>query len=636
LGQLAACGQKGNQVAGYDGETMIYRAGSVEIDPANFSLTKGGKSISVEPLVFDLIVYLVENRDRVLTRQELLDTLWAGRIVSDTSLSNHVKSARKALGDDGQRQEFIKTIHSRGYRFVAKIEEAVSHDASEHGVSADPGLPVQKTDGSSPKRGLFFAATVLLIIAIGSSAMFFRSDDGIESIAVLPLKDLSSDPAQKYFVEGMQDALITRLSRTTDLRVISKTSTLRYATGDKSIPEIARELNVDALIEGSVLRDGDTVRITAQLIRGREDEQVWAKSYDRDLGHILALINDLSLAIAGEVKAAVRQQDTQEWTVTRPVTLQAHELVLQGRHYFDRFAFDKSLFYYQKAVDLDPEFAPAHAGVAGSFVASAFFGQIPAAVAVPKARKAALRAITLDTNSAGGYSSLGFIQLYYDWDWEAATKSLLRALELSPNDARTRHAYADYLMVMGDLGESLNQVEIGRLYDPVSPMANSVVDFHRILMRQYDAVIEDGRKAVAANPELMARFPYFHEALWLKGLHEEALAAYKASWGKNPELLQAMERGYAESGYTGAIHHLAEALASREAGPRDPMTLAKLYARAGEPDTALVWLERAYQYRQPQLLHVRAMPDFDGLHAAPEFQDLLRRVGFPDEPQRRD
>ena len=615
---------------------MIYRAGSVEIDPANFSLTTGGKTISVEPLVFDLIVYLIENRDRVLTRQELLDKLWAGRIVSDTSLSNHVKSARKALGDSGQRQEFIKTIHGRGYRFVGDVEEAAGHDVPEQGVAADRRVPEQQTDGSSRKRVLFAAATVLLIIVIGGSALIFPSDDAIESIAVLPLKDLSSDPAQKYFVEGMQDALITRLSRTTDLRIISKTSTLRYANGEKSIPEIARELNVDALIEGSVLRDGETVRITAQLIRGREDEQVWARSYDRDLDHILALINDISLAIAGEVEAAIKQQDTEEWTLARPVTLQAHELVLQGRHYFDRFMFDRSLFFYQKAADLDPEFAQAHAGVAGSYIVAAFFGRMPVADAIPKAREAALKAIALDSNSAGGYSSLGFIQLYFDWDWEAARTSLLRALELSPNDARTRHAYADYLMVMGDLRESLNQVEIGRLYDPVSPMANSVVDFHRILMRQYDAVIEDGRKAIAANPDLMEDLSNFHEALWLKGLHEEALAAYKATWGRNPELLQAMERGYTDSGYAGAVHHLAEALARREAESRDHMTLAKLYARAGEPDAALAWLEKAYQDRQPQLLHVRAMPVFDGLRPSPQFQDLLRRIGFPEAPQRRD
>ena len=615
---------------------MIYRVGSVEVDPANFLLTEDGNTAPVEPLVFDLIVYLIENRDRVLTRQELLDNIWTGRIVSDTSLSNHIKSARKALGDDGQRQEFIKTVHGRGYRFVAETEEIAGQGASEQTVATDTGRHNRRTHGSARKRALVYAVSLSLLIAIGARILFFPPDGAIESIAVLPLKDLSNDPAQKYFVEGMQDALITRLSQMTELRVISKTSTLRYATGDKSIPEIARELNVDALIEGSVLRDGNAVRITAKLIRGAEDEQLWAGSYDRDLEFILTLINDISLAIADEIEIAVKEQDAGEWTRRRPANRQVHELVLQGRHYFDRFMFDKSLLYYQQAADLDPEFAPAHVGVAGSNILLGLFGRAPASDTIPKAREAALKAITLDSNSAGGYSSLGVIQLYFDWDWKSARNNLLRALELSPNDARTRHAYADYLMVMGDLSESLNQVEIGRLYDPFSPMANSVVDFHRILVRQYNAVIEDGRRAIAANPDLIADLPHFHEALWLKGLHEEAFAAYKVSWGRDDELLQAMERGYAESGYTGAFHYLAETLAGREAESHDYVKLAKLYARAGEPDTALEWLEKAYHHRQPQILHVKAMPVFDELHSNPEFQDLLRRIGFPEAPQRRD
>ena len=217
-----------------------------------------------------------------------------------------------------------------------------------------------------------------------------------------------------------------------------------------------------------------------------------------------------------------------------------------------------------------------------------------------------------------------------DWDWESARNNLLKALELTPNDARTRHAYADYLMVMGDLEESLNQVEIGRLYDPLSPMANTVVDFHRILMRQYDAVIERGRSMIADDPDAIANLQFYREALWLKGLHEEAFAADQASWGRDEELLHALERGYAESGYTGAALHLAETLAGRSDASPDYVILAKLYARAGEPESALEWLQKAYEYRQPQILHVKAMPAFDALHAYPEFQDLMRRIGFPD------
>jgi len=432
----------------------------------------------------------------------------------------------------------------------------------------------------------------------------------------------------------MQDALITRLSRMTGLRVISKTSTSRYETTEKSIPEIARELNVDALIEGSVLRDANRVRITAKLIRGTEDEHLWANSYDRDLDDIFALINEISVAIADEIEVTVKQQDIEEWTQSSYANLKVHELVLQGNHYLDRFKLDQSLRHYQRAIDLDSEFAPAHAGVAASYLLMAFVDLNGSSELIPKAREAALKAISLDRNFAGGYSALGFIQLYFDWDWEGAKTSLSRALELRPNDARVRHAYADYLMVMGDLKASVNQVEIGRLYDPLSPMASTVLGFHRILARQYDEAIEEVQKAIAEEPDLVASFPYYPEALWLKGMYEEAFTIYKRTWGRDEDLLRAMNMGFSESGYTGAVHSLANALAKRDPEFRDYVTLASLYSRAGEQELALESLENAYQHRQPQILHIRAMPVFDELGSTPAFQDLLHRIGFPEPSPR--
>ncbi len=609
---------------------MTYRLGNIEVDPGNFLLLKDGETVSIEPLVFDLIVYLIEHRDRMLTRQELFDEIWAGKIVSDTSLSNHIKSARKALGDDGQRQAIIKTVHGRGYRFVAEVQEVASQDAADKVVAMDDRQTDRQPQASARKRWFVLATFVLLIVAVSGPNWFADTDEAIRSVAVLPLKNLSNDPAQKYFVEGMQDALITRLSRMTELRVISKTSTLRYETSTLSIPEIARELNVDALIEGSVLRDGNQVRITAQLIRGAEDDHLWARSYDRELEDVLPLINDISLAIANEIEVAVTQEQPDEWARKEPANLEVHELVLKGRHYFDRFMFDESLRHYQRAAELDAGFAPAHAGVAGSYLLKEFFGWAPDSDFIPRAREAALKAIALDSDSPGGHGSLGFIQLYFDWDWESARTNLLRALELRPNDALTRHAYADYLMVMGDLQGSLDQVEIGALYDPHSPMARNVVDFHRILARQYDDVIVKAREGAAENPALMAGNHHYHEALWLTRRHEEAFAGYKTTWGRDNDLLQAMEKGYAESGYTGAIHQLADTLAGRDTEFFDYVALARLYVQAGYPDEALSYLEKAYEYRQPQILHINAMPVFDALQSHPGFRDLLRRIGFPE------
>ena len=259
---------------------------------------------------------------------------------------------------------------------------------------------------------------------------------------------------------------------------------------------------------------------------------------------------------------------------------------------------------------------------------------MPNSESVPKAREAALKAISLDSNSAGGYSTLGFIQLYYDWDWDLAKTSLLRALELEGNDPQTRHAYADYLMVMGDLEESLNQVEIGLLYDQFSPMARYVVQGHRLLMRRYDEVIEEGRRAIAEKPDSAEGLAFYREALWFKGMYEEAFVAYRKTWGRDEELLRAMNQGFFESGYSGAIRSLANALAERDPALEDHVELAQLYARAGEPEAALNALEKAYQHRQPRILHIKANPAFDELRSSPAFQDLLHRIDFPEASPR--
>ena len=600
---------------------MIYRLGAIEIDTVNFVLTRNGRQVAVEPLVFDLIAYLVRNRDRLLTRDELLDEIWPGRVVSDTSLSNHIKSARKALGDDGQAQKIIKTIHGRGYRFVGEIEAITNPDSTD----------AQRLPGRRRTLGFALILVALVVVALAGRNVFFGPEEKIESVAVLPLTNLSNDPAQNYFVEGMQDALITRLSRLTELRVISKTSTLRYEGTDKPIPEIARELNVDALIEGSVLRDDNRVRITAQLVHGVDDEYLWANSYDRELTEVLVLINEISMAIAEEIQATVRQKAVADAAQLQPISLEAHELVLQGKHAFDRFRFDESLYYYQQAVQLEPRFAAAHEGMAGTYFVKAFFDGALAPDLVPKSRAAALQAISLDSGTAGAYAVLGAIGLYFDRDWEMARRNLVRALELNPNDARTRHAYADYLMVMGNLEESLRQVEIGRLYDPFSPMANSVAAFHKILTGRFDEVIDEIQKDMAERPGLENDLSNYREALWLAGRYEEAFEVYKQSWGRDAELLRAMELGYQAAGYQGAIRYLADALAERDPAFKDSVTVAKLYARANEPEKALLWLEKAHQHREPQVLHVEAMPAFQSLRADPRYHELLRKIGFPAE-----
>ncbi len=454
----------------------------------------------------------------------------------------------------------------------------------------------------------------------------------VESVAVLPLTSLSDDPAQKFFVEGMQDALITRLSRTTDLRVISKTSTLRFEGTDKPMPEIARELGVDALVEGSVLRVNGRVRITTTLIHGTSDEHLWANSYERSADQVLPLINEISMAVAHQVEAAVDPPDANSEPGPRPTSRSVHELILKGRHYFDRFQPERSLELYQQAAELDPGFAPAYEGIAGSYMLMEIFHWRPDSDHVPLAREAAFKAIALDGNAAGAYATLGGIQLYVDWDWESAKVNLEKALQLTPNDSRTRHAYADYLMVMGDVDASLEEVEIGLLYDPLSPMAELVVGYHRLFARRFDDIIEEAREKTASDPSSRLELPYYREALLQNRLYDEAWAAYQATWGKDEELLRAMKDGHDAGGLPGALLALANALSERDFAGY--VALARLYAFAGETDLAIQALDKALERRQPQILHINAMPAFDGLRRDARFQDILRRIGFPDAAPR--
>ena len=473
---------------------------------------------------------------------------------------------------------------------------------------------------------------ILIMIIIYGLMFFIHHDHAIDSIAVLPMENLSGNPDQIYFVEGLQDALITQLSRISALRVISKTSTMQFAETEKTIPEIARELNVDALLEGSVLRDRDRVRISAQLIRGSSDEHLWAQSYDRDLDDLLMLIREIAKTIADQIEIAIHPDEWQRLDYTILADMQVHELVFEGRYYFDRMQFRKSLSAYERAADLAPDFAPAHAGMGMACMIMGFFGQEPMSLMIPRARTSVLKALSLDDQNAEAYGTLGYIQLYHDWDWPAARSNLLKALELSPNDAMMRHTYADYLLVMGDVEGSLKQVQIGHLYDPLSPIANMVLRYHLFMTPGHDEILEECKEALNRNANDESARAIYRDLLWYKGMYEEAMIQYRLSWGKDEEFLQALERGYDRHGPTGAIRALAQTVAQRVPDYTDYYSIAQLYAQAGVQDTALVWLEQAYENRQFQLLHVKAWPLFRVLHPNPGFQNLLNRIGFPPGP----
>jgi TolB-like protein len=455
----------------------------------------------------------------------------------------------------------------------------------------------------------------------------------IHSLAVLPFDNLMNDPAQEYFVDGMHEALLTDLAKMESVRVISRTSVMRYREAPVPIKEIARELDVDAVIEGSVLRSGNRVRITAQLIDGASDEHLWAESYDRDLEDVLELLSEVSRAIAGEIHVVIASV-TETGEVESPkVKPEAYEAYLQGRHVFNEWNWEsraQGIELLQRAVELDPNLAPAWSALAIAKFFRVFAGLGPERDGVREARAAAHRALELDPDLGGAHAVLGFISLYSDWDWPAAERELERALALSPNDSNVRHGYADYLLVMGKLEASLEQTRLGRSYDPLSPISHQIVLYHALMAGHFDEVIVEGRQTLDKFPDFRSPHGRMGDALWVLGRYEEALAEYKARWGPESDSFRTFSEAFERSGPAGAWKELADRLVER-ARPETihPITIAKRYALAGENDSAFEWLEKAYSARSAMLLHTPFSPEFDSLRSDPRFNALMRRIGIP-------
>ena len=452
----------------------------------------------------------------------------------------------------------------------------------------------------------------------------------IQSIAVLPFDNLTHDPAQDYFVDGVHDALITELAKLGPLRVTSRTTVMRYRGDLRPLPQVARELGVDALVEGTVLRTGDRVRVTAQLIRGDTDHHLWAQNYDRDLRDVLALIDDVSRAVASEIGAAVGRAAEGRSRAPRRVRPEAYDALLHGQEllHAEPFLPSKNMpaaeRAFEEATRLDPEFAQAWGALGNTHAWEAFMGVRPPREALPLARDEARRALALDDNVGQAWGALGTISLYFDWDFTTAKQELERAVRLLPHQFGLRHAYSDYFLVMGQVDESLAQVRQGAADNPGNAMALLPLAGHLLAARQYQEVIEIGSRSGPAGVVFLAK------ALWLTGRHEDAIRQFVKDWGPDDARSRVLEQTFRRSGPEAAMKALAEAAAAPNAPWHEsPMRIAGYYAVTNQRDAALRWLLKAFELRTPALLHVPADPFFDFIRDDPRIDDLCRSVGLP-------
>jgi TolB-like protein/Flp pilus assembly protein TadD len=458
----------------------------------------------------------------------------------------------------------------------------------------------------------------------------------IESIAVLPLANLSGDPEQEYFADGMTEELITNLGKISALRVISRTSVMRYKKTEKPLPQIARELGVDGIVEGSVLRVGDRVRITAQLIQAEQERHLWAESYERDLRDILALQSEVARAIASEIKVRLTPQEQTRLASARPVNPDAHEAYLKGRYFWNKRTEEglkKGIDFFGQALEKDPAYALAYTGLADCYYLLADYRFVPWKEAYPRAKGAATKALELDETLAEAHTSLALIKDRYEWDWPGAEREFKRAIELNPNYATAHHWYSNYLEEMGRHDEAIAEIKRAQQLDPLSLIINAVVGLRFRSARRYDEAIEQLRKTLEMDPNFAMAHFLLGGVYKQKGQYESAIAEYqkgRSASGGSVHLLAALGRAYAAAGKRRkALKILGELKELSKRRYVSASFVASIYVALGEKDQALEWLEKGYRDRDAAMVGLNWVPTFDPLRSDPRFEDLLRRMNFP-------
>jgi len=610
----------GNQIVS---QHHIYRFDDFLVDPDTWKLCRNGDEVHVEPIVLKLLIHLIAHRDRLVTRQELMDTVWGDTVISEAALSKAVARLRKALEDDSTTPHFLETVHSKGYRFVAEVEEREGYLA-----------PSQTT---ALRRGLLLGAAAIVVLGL-LAVLWVRApwDDPrveeIGSLAVLPLSNLTGDLAQDYYVDGLQDILITELSQIRDLRVTSRQSTKRYRDSELPASDIAKELGVDALVEGSLLRDGSKIEVSIQLIHGRSDEHLWAGRYARETSYVFDLVSDVALAIGTEIVSAPLPQGSHmpDHGLNGPVDPRAIEAYASGLLHMDRFTSDGIRFaieQFEEAINIEPRFALAWGNLAVAHAMYALQGFAPPRESIEKSRDAALHAIEADDQVAIGHSILGWVRLWTG-DLDRACESFEEALWLNPSAPYAMHGDADCLMLERRMEESVSRTREVLAIGPFSAMHNRPLVFHLFLARRYDEAITAALAAQARAPGFSI-YAILARVYWAQGDRDKALEAERHELDNRGDtvLLAALEQGLDAAGPCGAMLAMAEALVDRaQTTYVDPFVIGETFARAGAVDEALLWLERAAEYGSFENTYIALRPDFELLREHKRYRDLVDRV----------
>jgi TolB-like protein/DNA-binding winged helix-turn-helix (wHTH) protein/Tfp pilus assembly protein PilF len=647
----------------------VLRFDIFELDVRAGELRKQGVKVRLQGQPLQVLETLLRRAGDVVTREELRTQIWkADTFVDfDHSLHNAIARLREVLGDSAENPRYIETLPRRGYRFLVPVESQDRTQSESKSIAAGTSVMGQVAPAADIERRAYGRRPKVLAVALVLAAALIGAlglsrvrerllgqphSHRIDSLAVLPLADLSGNPDQDFFADGMTEALITDLGKVSALRVISRTSVVQYKGTKKTLPEIARELNVDALVEGTVLRSGNRLRITANLVQASPERHLWAESYESEVGDILTLQGQVAQAVARAVQVKLTPEEEKLMGNARPVNPQAHDDYLKGRYLCNkdtREPIDKGIQYFQKAIDEAPNDPLAYAGLADCYVLLAwggdiFAGDLSPQEIMPKARDAAQKALQLDEGLAEAHTTLADVEMILDWNWASAEREFRRAIELNPNYSAAHSWYAHYLAAMGRFDESMAEAKRSLELDPFSEVTTDFAEWAFLLARRYDLTIQQAKKSIEVAPE----FPWAHYELgWAyertgrTGEAVQELMKAEELFGMSQERLAELRKAYHESGEKGYWRKMLEFC--REASKQSRTfgspsgygsidyfqnaEVAWVQVRLGEFNTAFETLERALEKHDTNIIYLKVDPFWDAIRPDPRFQNLLRRMG---------
>ncbi len=622
----------------------LIRFGEFSLDCDRYELLYADRPVKLEKNPMELLILLVSKDGNLVTRQEIIKHLWGDDVFVDTEhgINTAVRKIRQALKDDPDKPRFVQTVTGKGYRFVFVGERTnggpagapiLAEKTTPEAAAPDPPVIARRRRKQWQVAGL--AATALFLISGASLAfnvagerdrLFVSSHiPPIHSVAVLPLVNLSGDPSQDYYADGMTDEVITMLAKNSSLRVVSRTSIMQYKGVNRPVRDIAKELGVEGILEGSLERSGNHLHMTVQLIYAPTDAHIWAESYDRDLNQAYALPTEVSQTIAKQVKApgGVRQTN-------RPINPAARDAYLRGRFAWFHGDMPHAQQYFEQALQLQPDYAAAWSGLADAYTERAVDGICPAVEVKEKAEEAARKAVELDSSVSEAHKALAAVHLFFGWDWNQADGELRRAIELDPSNAEAHHLYSYALTVNQRLDDALQEQMRSLELDPFA--RSWALGRTYIGRRDYDAAIKD----LSSRTELQATEPGLHfmmsDARWLKGQWNESEQELEKGLqlSGRANVAAALHKAYRDGGEKAVeqwkVHEIRDRARKRYVSPLD---VAEQYAHLGMKLETLTFLEEAYRQRSPWLIFLQNEPVYDFLHSDPRYQAIVREIGLP-------